>query len=227
MTLAQTLDLIAAWVADRTPRYMVTANVHYAMLAEDDPRLREVNRGASLVVADGMPLVWAARGKLPERVAGSDLVPAVCRLAAQRGWRVYFYGAAPGVAVEAAHRLTERNPGLQVAGIESPPFRELSPDEIAELAVRVRAANADIIVLAFAMPRGELWMAEHFRTLGVPVTIQAGATLDFVAGRQSRAPRWLQRVGLEWAYRLVRDPRRLGGRYVRNLWFVVRKAVSR
>lgn len=227
VTLAETLDLIAGWVADRTPRYMVTANVHYAMLAEADPRLKAVNRGASLVVADGMPLVWAARGKLPERVAGSDLVPAVGKLAAERGWRVYFYGAAPGIADEAARRLTERYPGLQVAGVESPPFRDLTPAEIAELASRLRSANPDILVLAFAMPRGELWMAEHFRTLGVPVTIQAGATLDFIVGRQRRAPRWVQRVGLEWAYRLACDPRRLGGRYARNLWFVVRKLVGR
>ncbi|MFO0808799.1 MAG: WecB/TagA/CpsF family glycosyltransferase [Gemmataceae bacterium] len=226
VTLGQTLDLIAGWVADRTPRYMVTANVHYAMLAEADPRLRDVNRRAALVVADGMPLVWASRGQLPERVAGSDLVPAVCKLAAERGWRVYFYGAAPGVAAEAARRLTERNPGLQVVGTESPPFRDLTPTEIAELADRVRHAATDILVLAFAMPRGELWMAEHYRTLGAPVTIQAGATLDFVAGRQHRAPRWMQRIGLEWAYRFLREPRRLAGRYTRNLWFVARKLVT-
>jgi N-acetylglucosaminyldiphosphoundecaprenol N-acetyl-beta-D-mannosaminyltransferase len=226
VTLAQTLELIAGWVADRTPRYMVTANVHYAMLAESDPRLGDVNRGAELVVADGMPLVWAARGRLPERVAGSDLVPAVCQVAAERGWRVYFYGAAPGIADEAARRLTERYPGLQVVGVESPPFRDLSPSEVEELAGRVRSANPDILVLAFAMPRGELWMAEHYRTLGAPVTIQAGATLDFVAGRQHRAPRWMQRVGLEWAYRFLREPRRLGGRYARNIGFVARKLVK-
>src|SRR4051794_8063295 len=89
VTLAQTLDLIDRWVAERTPRYLVTANVHYAMLTAADPRLAAVNRGAAAVVADGMPLVWAARGRLPERVAGSDLVPAICGRAAERGYRVF------------------------------------------------------------------------------------------------------------------------------------------
>src|SRR6059058_3958127 len=112
VTLAQTLDLVDRWIAERTPRYLVTANVHYAMLTAEDPRLAAVNRGAALVVADGMPLVWAARGRLPERVAGSDLVPALCGRAAERGHRVFLLGAAPGVADAAADALRALYPGL-------------------------------------------------------------------------------------------------------------------
>src|SRR5215207_856411 len=133
LTLPQTLDLIHDWITDRTPRYVITANVHYAMLAANDPRLGPVTRGAALVLADGMPLVWAARGRLPERVAGSDLVPALCRRAAERGYRVFLLGAATGVAEQAAANLRERFPGVTVAGTLAPPFRDLSAAERDEL----------------------------------------------------------------------------------------------
>jgi N-acetylglucosaminyldiphosphoundecaprenol N-acetyl-beta-D-mannosaminyltransferase len=226
LTLPQTVDLVDDWIADRTPRYVITANVHYAMLAANDPRLGPVTAGAALVLADGMPLVWAARGRLPERVAGSDLVPALCRRAADRGHRVFLLGAAPGVAEQAADNLRTRFPGVPIAGTLAPPFRDLSPAERDELVQTVRAARPDLLFVAFGQPKGELWVAEYYRELGVPVTMQVGATLDFLAGRAPRAPRWLQRVGLEWAYRLLREPRRLTGRYVRNGLFVARKVIK-
>lgn len=227
LTVAQTLDLIEQWIAERTPRYLVTANVHYAMLCEGDLRLRAVNRDASIIVADGMPLVWASHGQLPERVPGSDLVPALCRRASERGWRVFFFGAGPGVAAAAADVLRARHPQLQVAGTVSPPFRDLTPAELTAHVEQVQAARTDILVLSFAMPNGELFMAEHFRKFGAPVTIQAGATLDFVAGRVKRAPRWMQRTGLEWFWRFLREPRRLAGRYWRNGIFVMRQLFRR
>jgi N-acetylglucosaminyldiphosphoundecaprenol N-acetyl-beta-D-mannosaminyltransferase len=222
LTLQQTLDLIDGWIADRSPRYVITANVHFAMLAAHDPRLGPVTRGAALVLADGMPLVWAARGRLPERVAGSDLVPALCQRAAERGQRIFLLGAAPGVADQAAANLRERFPGVTIAGTLAPPFRDLTPAEMADLIAAVRSARPDLLFVAFGQPKGELWVAEHFRELGVPITMQVGATLDFLAGRVARAPRWVQRIGLEWAYRLLREPRRLIGRYFRNGLFVVR-----
>jgi N-acetylglucosaminyldiphosphoundecaprenol N-acetyl-beta-D-mannosaminyltransferase len=227
LTLPQTLDLIDAWIADRTPRYVITANVHYAMLVANDPRLGPVTRGAALVLADGMPLVWAARGRLPERVAGSDLVPALCRRAAERGHRVFLLGASPGVAEQAAANLIARFPGVTIAGTLAPPFRELTAAETAELIATIRSAMPDLLFVAFGQPKGEVWVAEHFRELGVPVTMQVGATLDFLAGRVARAPRWVQRIGLEWAYRLLREPRRLMGRYWSNGWFVLRMVVWR
>jgi N-acetylglucosaminyldiphosphoundecaprenol N-acetyl-beta-D-mannosaminyltransferase len=223
LTLPQTLDLIAHWIAERTPRYVITANVHYAMLAANDPQLGPITRGAALVLADGMPLVWASHGKLPERVAGSDLVPALCERAAKHGHRIFLLGAAPGVAEQAAANLQIRFPGVTIAGTLAPPFRDLTPTEADELLQAVRTARADLLFVAFGQPKGEVWVAEHFRDLGVPVTMQVGATLDFLAGRVSRAPRWIQRVGLEWAYRLLREPRRLVGRYASNGWFVARQ----
>src|SRR5207302_9226969 len=151
LTMAETLDLIDHWIEDRTPRYVITANVHYAMLADRDPRLGPVTRGADLVLADGMPLVWAARGRLPERVAGSDLVPALCARAAERGWRIFFFGAEPGIAVAAADVLRARHPGLHIVGTVSPPFRDLTTDELAGYVRLVQEARTDVLVLAFAM----------------------------------------------------------------------------
>jgi N-acetylglucosaminyldiphosphoundecaprenol N-acetyl-beta-D-mannosaminyltransferase len=226
LAMPEALDLIDHWVEDGTPRYIITANVHYAMLNSHDPRLGPVTRGADLVLADGMPLVWASRGRLPERVAGSDLVPALCERAAGRGHRVFLLGAAPGIAEQAAANLQSRLPGLTIAGTLAPPFRDLTAAETAELIDTVRAARPDLLFVAFGQPKGELWVAEHYRDLGVPVTMQIGATLDFMAGRVSRAPRWLQRIGLEWAYRLLLEPRRLGGRYLHNGLFVLRMLVT-
>ena len=225
LTLPETVTLIDSWIIDRTPRYIITANVHYAMLAANDPRLGPVTRDAALVLADGMPLVWAARGRLPERVAGSDLVPAICERAAERGYRVFLLGAAPGIAEQAAANLKTRFAGLIVAGTLAPQFRELTAAEMAELIATVNAARPDLLFVAFGQPKGENWVAEHYRALGVPITMQIGATLDFIAGRISRAPRWVQRIGLEWAYRLLREPRRLIGRYFRNGLFVTRKVL--
>jgi N-acetylglucosaminyldiphosphoundecaprenol N-acetyl-beta-D-mannosaminyltransferase len=222
LTFGQTLDRVEALVKVGAPAYFITANLHYAMLTAGDSRLPPVNRGAAFVLADGMPLVWASRWRprrLPERVAGSDLVPALCERAALRGFRVFLLGGPPGVAEEAGQRLCARFPGLQVVGVECPPFRELSAEEQAGLLDRVRAARPDLLFLAFGQPKGELWLAAHYRALGVPACVQIGATLDFIAGRVRRAPRWVQRVGLEWAYRIYREPTRLTLRYARNFLF--------
>ena len=176
-------------------------------------------------MADGAPLVWASRWKrlpLPERVAGSDLIFAVSAQAAKKGHRLYFLGGAEGVAAQAVAWLCEQFPGLQVVGCESPPFRELTVDEQDALAARIRAARPDILFASFTQPNGERWLAANCDSLGVPVSANIGAAIDFAAGRIRRAPRWMQNSGLEWAFRLGTEPRRLFGRYVRNAWFIAR-----
>jgi N-acetylglucosaminyldiphosphoundecaprenol N-acetyl-beta-D-mannosaminyltransferase len=209
------------------PSFIITANTHYVMLTHERSDLREVNAHAAFLVADGAPLVWASRWRgrgtpLPERVAGSDLIYELCARAAKRGDRLYFLGGGEGIAVEAARRLQERYPGLQVVGTESPPFRELTPEEFGQLKDRIRAARTDILILAFTMPRGEQWLAAHLAEVGVPLGINLGASIDFAAGRIRRAPRWMQRIGLEWAFRLWLEPRRLATRYARNAGFLLR-----
>jgi N-acetylglucosaminyldiphosphoundecaprenol N-acetyl-beta-D-mannosaminyltransferase len=224
-TLARTVDEVDHLVAARLPSYFMTVNLHTTMLAAGDAAVRAAIDGAAFVVADGMPLVWASRlraRRLPERVTGADLFPALCARAAERGYRVFFLGGPPGVGETAAARLAARFPGLQVVGTESPPYRPMTPGEEAELLDRIRAAAPQLLFISFSQPAGDLWVHRHCAALGGAVCANIGAALDFAAGRISRAPAWMQRTGLEWAYRLSREPRRLFGRYVRNAAFVAR-----
>jgi len=224
-TFEQTLNRIDRLIAAGHPSFFITANLNYAMLADADDRLKRVNERAAFLVADGMPLVWWSRlgpRQLPERVAGSDLVYALCERAAAKGHRVYLLGAAPGIAEEAKTALVSRYPGLQVVGVECPPFRELSPDEERDQLDRIRAARPDILFVALSQPKGELWIADRVNRLGVPVAVQVGASLDFVAGRVRRSPMWMRKTGLEWFFRLAQEPRRLARRYLDNGVFLIR-----
>jgi N-acetylglucosaminyldiphosphoundecaprenol N-acetyl-beta-D-mannosaminyltransferase len=198
------------------------------MLTATNPALARVNRSAAFLVADGAPLVWASRRTrtpLPERVAGSDLVPALCRRLAPRGGRVFLLGGAPGVATAAGELLASRFSGLRVVGAEAPPFRSLCLEETAGLLARIRAAAPDLLFVAFGQPKGELWLAEHLPQLGTPVGLQIGAAFDMLVGRVRRAPRWVQRLGLEWLWRISTEPRRLGPRYAQNAWFLIQQSL--
>ncbi len=225
----QTVDMVDRLIERRQPSFFITANLQYAMLSAEDSRLAEVNRRAAFLVADGMPMVWYSRflGRpLPERVAGADLIYSLARRAAQRGHRVFFLGGKPGAAAAAATTLSWMYPGLRVAGVEAPELESLSAEEHQRLIERIRDARPDLLLAAFGQPKGELWLAENLQALGVPACVQVGASFDFVAGRAARAPRWVQRFGLEWLYRMIGDPKRLGPRYAKNAWFLV-KAVLR
>jgi len=224
-TLADTVAAIGGLIEAGRPTYVITANTNYLMLTEENPDLQAINARAAFIVADGAPLIWASRWQgtpLPERVAGSDLIFVLSAEAARKGYRLFFLGGPEGVAEEAARQLAGRYPGLQVVGTECPPFRELTAEEQKALEARIRSARPDILVLAFSQPKGERWINQHFEELGVPVSVQVGASIDFAAGRIRRAPRWMQKSGLEWAFRLGLEPRRLFGRYARNAWFIVR-----
>jgi N-acetylglucosaminyldiphosphoundecaprenol N-acetyl-beta-D-mannosaminyltransferase len=205
------------------PSFFITANVHYAMLTAERPELRLINQRAAFLLADGAPLVWASRrGRtpLPERVAGSDLVYDLCEHAARRGHGVYLLGGADGVAEEAGRKLQSLYPGLRIVGTACPSPDSLTGEGCRQVIADVKAASPDLLLVAFGQPKGELWINEHLDELGVPVCAQVGATLDFVAGRVRRAPRLLQKTGLEWAYRIYTDPVRLFPRYVKNALFL-------
>ena len=225
LTLVKTVELIGELVRRGEPSFFITAPTHYAMLTERNADLRALNSRAAFILADGAPLVWVSRwhgSPLPERVAGSDLIFELSAEAAKQGYRMFLLGGAEGVADEAAARLRARYPGLQVVDTFSPPFRELTAGEWGAILGRIRAARPDILLVAFGQPKGERWVDQHLAELGVPVSVQLGASLDFVAGRVRRAPRWMQRAGLEWAFRLWMEPRRLFTRYASNAWFIVR-----
>ena len=229
-TFAETLDAVDRLIASGRPHYFITANLHYAMLTASDPRLRTVNQEAAFLVADGKPLILASRRTcrpLPERVTGADLVPALCERAAIKGYGVFLLGGSPGVAEDASRALTVRFPGLRIVGTESPPFRPATAEEHAALVARIRQARPDILFVAFGQPKGEVWLAEHVRELGVPACVQVGASLDFVAGRVKRAPRLVQAAGMEWAWRIGTDPRRLGPRYAADAAFAIKALLGR
>ncbi len=224
MTMAESLDAIGQMIEDRVPRYIITANLNYAMLADRDPSLETVTRDAAMILADGQPLVWRSRlaggVRLPERVTGSELIHRLAERAAQSQWRVFFLGAAPGVAQRCADRLSQLYTGLPVAGTYAPPFRVSSEAERGELRARIRDARPDILLVAFGQPKGEKWIHENYRFLEVPVSLQVGASFDFVAGTARRAPKMLQKMGLEWAHRCATEPRRLVPRYASNAKFL-------
>ena len=225
ITSDELIDLVDRMIERREPSFFITANLHYAMLSSREPRLADVNQRAKLIVADGMPLVWYSRllgRRLPERVTGADNVYRLARRAAERGHRVFLLGGLSEVAQAAGRRLTELYPGLNLVGIESPMIDSLSPKEHTDLIDRIRRAEPDLLFVALGQPKGELWLAENIDSLGVPACVQIGASLDFVAGRVRRAPRWIQRIGAEWFYRITREPRRMLPRYAADAMFMIR-----
>jgi N-acetylglucosaminyldiphosphoundecaprenol N-acetyl-beta-D-mannosaminyltransferase len=196
---------------------VVTVNLDFLSIAERDPHFRDTINRADLAVADGMPVVWASRlteTPLPQRIAGVDLVDACCELAAESNGGIFLLGAAPGVADVAAQRLKDLYPGLQIAGTYSPPFGELTPQENERIVARIRAARPDFLFVALGAPRQDQWIRAHLGQLGVPVSMGVGCVLDLLAGNVNRAPQWMQRTGLEWAYRLGQEPSRLWRRYI-------------
>jgi len=229
LSYEQTLQRVEQLIQQGRPSFFITANLHYAHLSARDARLRKVNQKAAFLTADGMPLVWLSRflGRpLPERVTGADLVWSLCQRAAERGYRVFLLGGGPGVAEEAAAILQARFPGLQMAGIEAPVLESLSPAEHAALLERMRQSKAQLLLAALGQPKGELWLAEHIEQIGIPVAVQIGASLDFVAARRRRAPGWMQRTGLEWFWRLVCEPVRLGRRYGTDALFLLGRVLG-
>ncbi|MGN6134280.1 MAG: WecB/TagA/CpsF family glycosyltransferase [Aureliella sp.] len=212
-------------VATRSCRYFITANLNYLMLSHQLPELAVVNQAADAIIADGNPAVIRSRLEsepLPCRVAGADMIVELARLAADRGYRMFFLGAAPGVAAQAAAKLQCMFPSLQIAGCYAPPFRPLSELEHRELLSQVTDSRTDILLVAFGQPKGELWIHENYRQLGVPLSIQLGASFDFLAGTTTRAPAFWQAIGCEWLYRSLCEPRRLAPRYLRNIAFLLR-----
>ncbi|MCA9924861.1 MAG: WecB/TagA/CpsF family glycosyltransferase, partial [Anaerolineales bacterium] len=195
---------------------IATVNADFVVKAMSDPELRGILLESDMATADGMPLVWGARKlgvQLQDRVTGADMVPALSQRAAEKGYSIYFLGAAPGVAARAAEILQAQNPGLKIAGIYSPPKSSLLEMDTS-VVDRVRAAKPDILLVAFGNPKQEKWIAMHRHNLSVPVMIGVGGTFDFIVGKTKRAPVWMQRAGLEWLFRLLHEPRRLWKRYV-------------
>ena len=224
VTMIETVAKLLAWCGEprgEACRFVVTPNTDHAVLFQRSSELRAAYDEASLVLADGAPLVVASKlfgQNLPERVAGSDLVPSVFA-AAQKPLRVFLLGAAPGIADEAGRRIEREWQGVKVVGVYSPPMGfEHDAEENARIFAMMQEAAPDLVVVGLGAPRQELWVHKHQRELPAKVAICAGATIDFLSGHRRRSPIWMQRFGLEWLHRVCTEPRRLAGRYARDAW---------
>ena len=214
----QAMDVMDGMVARRERGYVCCAPVHALMVAQRDGQTRDALRGASLTVPDGMPLVWAANlmgERLGDRVYGPELMQRYNERCRDHGHRVWLYGGRDqGSLAQLALNMHKTNPGMRIVGGYSPPFRPLTESEEDEIARQINAARPDVLWVGIGVPKQEKWMARMRDKLDVPVMCGTGAAFDFLAGRVSQAPPWMQRRGLEWTYRIAQEPRRLLPRYL-------------
>ena len=213
------LETIDDWIARRERHYVCVTGVHGIMESQQDESLRRIHNAAGLVTPDGMPLVWVSRLKGQRhvnRVYGPDLMLALCERSVADGYRHYLYGGMEGVPERLAANLQRRFPGLLFVGMHSPPFGPMSDEQDEQITGMINDTAPDIVWVGLSTPKQEQWMAAHTDRLTAPVLIGVGAAFDFHAGLKKQAPRWMQRGGLEWLFRLVSEPGRLWKRYLIN-----------
>lgn len=220
LTLPQTVDEVFHLLDTGKHGWLCTVNVSILMMMRSDVRLQKFVENAALVVADGQPLVWCAPWlgqKIPERVTGVDLVDAICARAARQGKRVYLLGAAQSVVATLAQRLQQRHTGLLIAFSDG----YFKGDEARSRAEHVRISKTDILFVGMGVPRQEIFLEEQWARMDAGVGIGVGGSFDVLAGLRARAPAWIQKIGMEWLFRLIQEPRRLFMRYlVTNCQFV-------
>ena len=214
------VDRIIASAIERKKGLVVTPNVDHVVMLQDDPFMLEVFQAAMFRFADGMPLVWFSKivfgqSSLPSRVTGADLLIELCRASVGKGLSVYFLGGNPGVAEQAALELSMKFPGLRLAGVYCPPFGfENDEQETSKIVTQINDSNADILFIGVGAPKQEKWAHSNFNKLNTGPILGIGAAFDFASGIQKRAPVIFQNMGLEWAWRLLSEPRRLWRRYL-------------
>jgi len=224
---------IQHWIDRRECNYVCITGVHGVMESQRDEHLKRIHNAAGMVTPDGMPMVWVnkLRGNgYVSRVYGPDLMLETCKLALEKGYKFFFYGGGDGVAELLAQKLTEKFPGLQIVGTYTPPFRPLTDAEDHEVMQMINRSGADIVWVGLSTPKQEKWMSRHIGRLHAPVMIGVGAAFDFHAGLKSQAPRWMQKTGLEWFYRLLTEPKRLWRRYLTNnpmfCWYLLLQSLG-
>jgi len=230
INLQNAIDAVEGWIARVERHYVNVCTVQTVMECRRDARLRRIVNESGLSTPDGMPLVWLSRlhgYRDAGRVYGPDLMLALCERSATTGHRHFFYGGAPGIADRLASRLIDRFPGLVVAGMHSPPYRPAEADEDPAVLDAINAAAPDIVWVGLGTPKQDYWVSRHRSKLSAAALIAVGAAFDFHAGVLRQAPRWMQRSGLEWLFRLAQEPRRLAFRYlVYNPMFVGKVALQ-
>lgn len=230
VSLGDIPPIVAGWLDGNRNQYLCVTGVHGVMESQDDDSLKQIHNASGLTIPDGMPMVWSGRHAGLEgidRSPGPAMMVDVCRWAASAGKSSFFYGGKDGVAELVASKMAERFPGFQVAGCYTPPFRPLTPEEDRKVIETINSSGADLIWVGLSTPKQERWMAEHVHRLQGPcVLFGVGAAFDINAGLVRDAPDWIGRMGLNWLFRLVLEPRRLWRRYLKNnprfVWRVIR-----
>ncbi|MGL5480061.1 MAG: WecB/TagA/CpsF family glycosyltransferase [Clostridium sp.] len=221
LTLNESVNYIEDKIKENNNSYVVTPNVDHLVLLDKDEEFKKVYENADVILTDGMPLIWMSklfRKPIKEKVSGSDLFPALCTMAAQKKYKIFLLGAAEGVAAIAADNLKEKYEGLEIAGTYSPKFGfEKDKDELDKIIDIVNTAKPDILAVGLGAPKQEKFIYKYKDKLNVPISLAIGATIDFEAGNIKRAPIWMQKCGLEWFYRMIKDPKRLVKRYGKDL----------
>ena len=218
LTMEEALCKINELIVNKKPSYVVTPNVDHIVKLEKDKEFQEVYKNADLILTDGMPLIWISKLKktpIKEKVSGSDLFPKVCEIAAQKGYKVFLLGAAEGIAAKAAKNLELKYEGLNIVGSYSPSYGfENSEEEIKKIITMINRLKPDILAVGLGAPKQEKFIYNYRYKLNVPISLAIGASIDFEAGNIDRAPKWMQNNGLEWFYRLCKEPKRMYKRYL-------------
>lgn len=218
VTLDEAVAHIENCIARRHIGQVITPNVDQVVRMEWDENFRNICNDCELLLVDGHPLLWIAKAygvPFKQKICGSDLVPQLCQLSAKKGYRVFFLGAAPGVAQIAAEKMQQVYPGLQVAGTYSPPMGFLdNPQELDHINTLLRDSGADMLFVGMGVPKQDIFIHQNMHKYQIPMSFSIGGTIDFIAGVQKRAPMWMRKIGFEWLYRLLSDPKRMFKRYI-------------
>lgn len=217
LTMPETIDKIEKMISSKNKSYVVAVNVDVIMKIENDPYLKEIVDNADMVLVDGKPLVWISKmyGRpLKAKISGSDLVPLLCDVAAQKGYSIFIIGGKDGIAEQAQKRLESKLPNIKIVGTYAPPMGfEKDEEELNKINSMISKAKPDLLIACFGCPKQEKWIYENINKYDAKVSICAGATVDFLAGNVKRAPRWMSEHGLEWFYRFLQEPKRMFKRY--------------
>ncbi len=224
INLLQAVEQVDSWILENQQRYVCVTPVHALMDLRKEPDLRHIANNSGLTTPDGMPIVWILKlmgYKHVSRVYGPDLMLAVCEHGLSRNYRHFLYGSTPETLEMLSQRLQQKFPGIQITGSFAPPFRPLTDEEDLDVIMRINQSGADMVWVGIGSPKQECWMAQHIHKTNAKVMLGVGAAFDFHAGTKKQAPKWMQRSGLEWLFRLLTEPRRLWKRYlVSNTMFV-------
>ncbi len=230
VSMEEAVRSIEDMIENRHKSYIVAVNVDVAVKIEKDKYLKKIVDSADMVFVDGKPLIWISQWHgypVKEKISGSDLVPVLCRKASQKGYSIFIIGGKDGVAEKAKENLEKEYPGIKIVGTYAPPFGfEKDPCELDRINRLISEVKPDLLIACLGCPKQEKWVYENCQKYGAAVSVCAGATVDFLAGRVKRAPGWMSRHGLEWLYRFFKEPKRLFKRYFIDDLEIMRLAIK-